>query len=319
MSGCAAITHRRLRQRAAPCKRWQADRRSATTPDIGASRRDERQEPQVMLQIGTVWDRTTAFASSMTSAILPIALLLVFLPVSVQTALEPLLLKMSIGPRLGAMTIFWAMELLGTLAIIVLALGATNRAGEAVRAASPRLLPAIGIFVLLGIVAGVLALPMIIGMKGAGIGLTAMQAGFTPSLITPGLALFVALYGIAYIIVIIWATARLLVIEPVVLAERRGIGAIMRSVRLTRGMTWKLVGVLLLYGIVASIAALAAETVFGSILRLIAPDDGDIGIASVITAIIVAAVSTAFKVLAAIFVGKLYLAAEDTAEGLSAA
>lgn len=272
-----------------------------------------------MVQIGTVWDRTTAFAGSMTGAIMPIALLLIFLPVSVQTALGPLLLKMAIGPRLGAMAIFWAIELLGTLATIVLALGATNQSGEAVRAASPRLLPTIGVLVLLGILAGVLALPMAIVMERAGIGLTAVQAGLTPAAITPGLALFVALYGLVYIIFIVWATARLLVIEPIVLAERRGVGAITRSLRLTRGMTWKLVGVLLLYGIVASIAALAAETVFGSILRLIAPDDGDIGIASVITAIIVAAVSTGFKVLAAIFVAKLYLAAEDDAERLAQA
>ena len=76
----------------------------------------------------------------------------------------------------------------------------------------------------------------------------------------------------------------------------------------------RLVGVLILYAIVATIAVLAAKMVFGSIFALIAPNDGDIGLATVLTSIVVAAVSTAFKGIAAIFVAKLYQAIADAHE-----
>ena len=268
-----------------------------------------------MVQMSTIWDRTVAFASTALASILPIAVLLLFLPISIQLAITPVLEKQALAARIIPMVIFWVIELLGTLSIIVLALGATIRPGEATRAALTRLLPAIGVFVVLGIILGLAAMPLGIGMRMAGIDMAALRAGHADATsMTPGIALLMVLYALVYIGLILWATARLLVIEPVILAERRGIGAIKRSFGLTRGLTWRIIGVLLLYAIVSTIAVLAAQTVFGSILRLIAPDDGDIGVASVITAIIVAAVSAGFKVLAAIFVAKLYVGINEAAE-----
>jgi hypothetical protein len=272
-----------------------------------------------MVQMGTVWDRTTAAASTLLGAIMPIAIVLVFLPISVQLSLRPLLEKSVAVEKFGVLAICWAIELLGTLAIIVLSLGATNRTSEALRTALRRWPVVIGVMLALIVVAGLAAVPMWVAMRMSGMDMAAIEAGHAtpPSAITPGIALFLLLYMLVYLVVLLWATARLLVIEPVILAERHGLGAIKRAFTLTHGLTWRIVGVILLYGIVASIAALAAETVFGSILRLIAPDDGDIGIATVITAVIVAAISAAFKVLAAIFVAQLYLAVADRIERLA--
>ena len=268
-----------------------------------------------MVQMSTIWDRTVAFASTALASIMPIAVLLLFLPISIQLAITPVLEKQAVAARLIPMILFWVFQLLGTLSIIVLALGATLRPGEAARAALARLLPAIGVFVVLGILIGLAAVPLGIGMRMAGIDMAALRSGHPDATsMTPGIALLMVFYALIYIALILWATARLLVIEPVILAERRGIGAIKRAFGLTRGLTWRIIGVLLLYAIVSTIAVLAAQTVFGSILRLIAPDDGDIGVAGVITAIIVAAVSAGFKVLAAIFVAKLYVGIGEAAE-----
>ena len=268
-----------------------------------------------MVQMSTIWDRTVAFASTALASIMPIAVLLLFLPISIQLAITPVLEKQAVAARLIPMILFWVVQLLGTLSIIVLALGATLRPGDATRAALARLLPAIGVFVVLGILIGLAAVPLGIGMRMAGIDMAALRSGHPDATsMTPGIALLMVLYALVYIVLILWATARLLVIEPVILAERRGIGAIKRAFGLTRGLTWRIIGVLLLYAIVSTIAVLAAQTVFGSILRLIAPDDGDIGVAGVITAIIVAAVSAGFKVLAAIFVAKLYVGIGEAAE-----
>lgn len=270
-----------------------------------------------MVQMGIVWDRTTAFASERLGALLPIAIVLLFLPISVQLAIDPVLVKAGLTARIGVLAVFAAIELLGTLAIVTLALDQAQQAGQACRTAARRWPAMVGVLIVLIVAAGILAAPIGVAIAGSGIDFAAMEAGGGAAQLSPGAALFIGFYAIAYAIVLLWATARLLLIEPVVIVERRGLGAIPRAFALTRGLTWRIVGVILLYAIVAGVAALAAQTVFGSILRLIAPDDGDVGIASVITAIIVGAVSTGFKVLAAIFVAKLYLAIHGNAEGLA--
>ncbi|MGN6375391.1 MAG: hypothetical protein ACTHMG_07530 [Sphingomonas sp.] len=268
-----------------------------------------------MVQMSAVWDRTTAFANGAMASILPIALLLFFAPIAVQLAIAPWVEGQLPAVRLIVMILFWAIALLGTLAVAVLALNATTRASEAVRAAAARLLPAIGVFILLGIIAGVLALPMGIAFDLSGVDVAALDGG-EPNLsgMSTGVALFLLIYAIAYVVVVIWATARLLVVEPVILAERRGAGAITRSFAMTRGLALRIVGVLLLYAIVSTVAVLAARTVFGAIFALVLPNGDGISAAGIATAIIVAAVSAVFRVLAAIFVAKLYLAIVEATE-----
>jgi len=267
------------------------------------------------VHMSSVWDRTTAFASAALGRIMPVALLLLFVPISIQLAIAPVVAKEDMATRFVVMAVFWVVELLGTLSIMMLALGAAATPGAATGGALARLGTAVATFILLFVAAGILAIPMGIGVAMSGMDMAALRAGqATASQITPGVALFLLLYGIAYVVIVLWLTARLLVIEPVILAERRGPGAIPRAFAMTRGLALRIVGVLILYAIVATVAVLAAETVFGSILKLVAPDEGDIGVASVITAVIVGAVSTAFKVVAAIFVAKLYLAIGEAAE-----
>ena len=271
----------------------------------------------MVVEISKVWDRTTGFASGALGAIMPIALVLLFVPISIQLAITPLLVKQAVATRVIVMFVFWAIELLGTLSLIALALGGGIRPGEAIRAALARLGPAIAIFILIGVVVAIVASPIGIVLAHAGVDMAQLQAGDKAGIgaLTAGSAWFMLLYGLLLVVVGVWVTARLLVIEPVIVAERRGIGAIAHAFRLTRGLALKIVGVLILYWIVATIAVWAAQMVFGSIFSLIAPNDGDIGLATVLTSIVVAAVSTGFKVVAAIFVAKLYQAIGEVREG----
>ena len=86
-----------------------------------------------MIEMSTVWDRTTGFVSAAIGSIMPIAVLFLFLPVSIQLATTPLLTKQDAALRFIVIVAFWAFELVGTLSIMVLALGATLRPGDAVR------------------------------------------------------------------------------------------------------------------------------------------------------------------------------------------
>jgi len=124
----------------------------------------------------------------------------------------------------------------------------------------------------------------------------------------PGVGQTVAALFLVELAVVLFVLARLLPLTGVIVAERRGLGAYARAFRLTRGMTWKLLGVILLYAVVAWVSSLAATTVFGSILRLVAPGEGSVTVAGVLTAIAAAAVQAVFTVLAAAFCAKLYVA-----------
>ncbi len=107
-------------------------------------------------------------------------------------------------------------------------------------------------------------------------------------------------------LVVLWVSARLLPINAVVALERRGIGAIRRAFELTRGMTWKLIGVLILYAIVAGVAVSAAQFVVGGIVGLLTSSTGALSPTVIAASFAVAAVSAALALYQSAFVGKLY-------------
>ncbi|MDB5707150.1 MAG: hypothetical protein JWN66_4266, partial [Sphingomonas bacterium] len=131
-----------------------------------------------------------------------------------------------------------------------------------------------------------------------------------------GVGGFIALYSLFVLGVLLWLGARLSLLSPVILREGRWVGALGRSFKLTRPIVLKIIGVMILYGIVWGVSVLAAKTVFGFVFGLIAGGDGPVTVGSVLTSICVAFVLTMFSVLAAAFVGKLYLAVRDAREAI---
>jgi len=126
-----------------------------------------------------------------------------------------------------------------------------------------------------------------------------------------GIGWFLALYCILFLVAVVWLAARLALVIPIMIMERRGVGVFARSFKLTRPVQWKIVGVLILYSIVSAVSILAAKFVFGSIFGLIAGGERPVTVATVLTAILVSVVLTGFSVLASAFTAKLYLAVRD--------
>ncbi|MDR6151392.1 hypothetical protein [Sphingomonas sp. SORGH_AS_0742] len=92
-----------------------------------------------------------------------------------------------------------------------------------------------------------------------------------------------------------------------VLNERRGLGAYRRSLTLTRGMTWRLIGVSLLFLIVLFVTTLAVQGVTGAVLRLALGPDRP-GIVLGLVGVLGSIVTAAFMTLAYVFVARLYVA-----------
>ncbi|MDB5709500.1 MAG: hypothetical protein JWL96_1570 [Sphingomonas bacterium] len=271
-----------------------------------------------MVVIGSVWDRTVEFISDNLSAVVPIALMGIFVPLSIYTSLAPLASSVAPAERsviYGVMIVLGLWSLWGKLAITALALDPHAGRAGATQMAGRRLLPAIGIS--LGLLAILLlaTAPVGIALQLAGFDFAAAASGHA-ALPGDGVRDFIVLYALLLGTIVLWIAARLSVLLPTIVMERRGLGALRRSFRLTRGFTWKILGVVLLYVIVAFVAEKATQFVFGTILGLLFGNESPVSLATILTSILVGVVATGFTVLAAAFCAKLYLALRDARESI---
>lgn len=259
-----------------------------------------------MVKMGTVWDRTAEFLTDNLPAILPIALFAYFVPFSVMGSLSPIL-----GDMNGLSAALWIVTFAlvgvvnwGGLVLIAMAL---ERAGDLRAEATRRLVPALLLSTLMFGVILLLATPPVL--------VIAMSGGMTGASIDMPLAVAwaLALYCPLAIAAGAWIIARLLLVNPVLVAEGRWLGAVARSWVLTRGAGLRIVGVTILYSVVAIVGILATKTVFGTVFQLIAGAGEGLSLSTVLTSVMVAAAQTALSVIVPVFCAKLYLALSNVA------
>lgn len=270
-----------------------------------------------MVSMGIVWDRTTDFLSDNLPAVATIAGFAILLPGAISGTIEPLTVRDD-GTASPIQLVSLALSLVslwGQLAIVALALDPSARRSGATAVASQRFIPLIVVLVVLLAGLFVLMLPLPIALGVAGFDFQAAMNGGNPD-IPSGVGGFLLLYSLFCAGLLVWLVARLLLITPVVVMERRWTSAIARSFRLTRPVGLKILGVIILYAIVCGVSFLAAKLVFGSILGLIAGGEGLVTVGSAIAATLVALVMTIFNVLASAFTARLYLAIRDAREAI---
>ena len=267
-----------------------------------------------MVKMGTVWDRTVEVLNGRTGMIASIALLGMLVPSVVRDGFVAFATPgtSSFALVAGLLTILALVAMIwAQLAIVAIATDPATDAAAARRQGSARVLPALGLTIVLSIVAVVFALPPIFALALAGFDFTAAAGGRPVA--TPGVggaAMFSALYLLVYLALAIWAGARLAVLNPVIVNERLGLGAIRRSVQLTRGLTWRIIGVFILFAIVLIVTGWAAQSVTGVVLRLALGADG-VALATFLSSIFATIVTTIFTALAAVFTAQLYVAVRE--------
>ncbi|QXT37117.1 hypothetical protein KV697_07440 [Sphingomonas sanguinis] len=264
------------------------------------------------VRIGTVWDSTQQVLAGRAGMLAPFAAIGFVLPSVLQMLIAPPVPGQAVGPAALAMTILSVvLGIWGQLAVMALATHPATTSAEASRAGFRRFLPVLGVALAIGFV---FALVVLVGFVVLGLShynfAAAMAANGDPSKMPPmsgGAALFLVLYVLTVMVVSLWCVARLMLVYAVALNERRGLGAIRRSVALTRGLTWRLIGVFVLFLIVAGVATLAVQGVTGAAFRLV------LGADQALTAVRLAAllgslVSAGFMTLAYVFIARLYVA-----------
>ena len=262
-----------------------------------------------MVRMGDVWDRTTDVLSGRGRTLAGIAALAIFLPGVVRTGYSLYVGKATPSTALLGGLIAIIVSLLavwGQLTLIALSTDPATTETQAGAIGRARLLPTIGVALLIGIGFGVFLLPILIALVGAGWSPEAMQAGQMPTL-TPGQGGFIGLYTLACAIAFLWVAARLALWTPVMVNERLGISAIRRSFALTRGITWRIIGVFVLYLIVLGISFSAVSAVTGVVFGLIL-GTGAKATVGFLAAVAGGAVAAIFSTVAAVFTAQLYVA-----------
>ncbi|WP_157073761.1 hypothetical protein [Sphingomonas soli] len=263
-----------------------------------------------MVKMGTVWDRTAEFLTDNIATILPIALLAFFVPASIEGNFHAVMEGASRGLILSLQLIqlaFGVLTVWGMLALTAMALENAD-SDHAGRVAVQRL-PA-ALVVTLVTFAGLLLLmaPIPAVLSASGVDVMAIAEGRNFDL-PSGVASFVAIYLILAVGFSLWLCARLIVVTPVIVREGKWLGSLRQSWKLTHGITWRVIGVIILFALLSWVAILAANTVFGSVFALIAGGDrAGVTLSGVLTSIVVAAVQTGFTMLIPVFTSKLYLA-----------
>jgi hypothetical protein len=269
-----------------------------------------------MVKMGTVWDRTVEVLNGRTGMIARIAVLGILLPSVVRDGYVAFSAPGT--PRfalIGGLLAIASLVILlwAQLAIVAIATDPANDATAARRQAGRRVLPAIGITALLTVVVVLLAMPPIVALILSGFDFAAAAANGSSARMTPpgaNTVLFIGLYSLLFLIGLIWIGARLVLLNPIILNERLGIGALRRSIQLTKGLTWRIIGVMILFVIVTLVAGGAAQSVTGIVFRLALGADG-IPTATFLASIAGEIVTTALTALAAVFTAQLYVAVRE--------
>ena len=265
-----------------------------------------------MVKMSGVWDRTAETISDNLGAIVPIAILAYFVPISIQGSLpqtdsvtDPALALVFALMTLGC----GLLGLWGTFAITAIAAPGVRRE-DAGTIARHRFLAGLFVWVVLFLVVLVLLLPVLLLFLAGGASMADLLSGDSTR-VAQAIRFPVVVYLLLLSGFLMWALARLSLVTPVIVVEGLGLGAIRRSFVLTRGVVWAILGVSILYFLVSGVARIATLTVFGSLFRLLVGGGDNALLTHVLTSIMAAMVQSAFAVLAAVFLMYLYSARID--------
>ncbi|NIJ15472.1 glycerophosphoryl diester phosphodiesterase membrane domain-containing protein [Sphingobium vermicomposti] len=257
-----------------------------------------------VMSIGKAWEETVAFVARERSLLFPVALLFVALPGLIVQEMTP--------PELAGWTMkeafpdvpfsFWVAMLLGviliwfgSLTLFALALRPGISVREALRLSLARL-P-----VLLGTALTV------VGLLGAAIVAAAIVIVLLTLVAKPLAAALAMLLGVAVGGMMLFASVRLLLLNPVVIDGNAGVmDSLRHSWALTRGHFWRLLGFILILALLSAIVGSAAQAIFGVIGGLVGGPDS----ARLTGGIAGAAVSTLLQVYMLVMLARLYRQAE---------
>jgi len=268
-----------------------------------------------MVRMGLVWDRTMDVLRGRGGILTRLAFLYLFAPGVVSAGVRSIATPNSALALLaGLISLVSAVLLIiGVLAITAVASDPDVDTRRAQAIGVERLLPALAAVALIVVAVIALSIPIIVLIMQSGATLDPATGRFDLSTASGGALNLAGLVTLALVVVGIWISVRLVPLFAVIVNERRGVGALGRSFRLTRGSVLRLIGVTILYAIVVLVALAAATSVIGLIARLLLGGDAAVAVTFVVN-IVSAAVTAVATVVQSVFYARFYVAARERDE-----
>lgn len=254
-----------------------------------------------MTAINEAWEDTRAFIRREASLLAPLALATLFVADVVGTLArptDPATQASALGTFVMLASAVWS--IVGQLAITALVLKPGASVGEALALGGARLGKVLLIALLLGLGLSLMMMPVVMAI---------VQSGANPAQPEtmrniPGWA---AIYALFLMIVMIWAGARLIFINALVVDRNPGaVAAIRTAFAMTRGMVAQIILALIVYLVVLFVLMSAIRGVAGSAFALVGAAVGSAFTGNVLSAIVAGLVATALSAVAAVFVASLY-------------
>lgn len=253
------------------------------------------------VSMNKVWDESVAFIRRESALLVPLVLATVALGAAAFNIIKPIAAHSGSSPLWSLLLGFsLGLIVIGQQAIFALALQPGRSVAEAI-AVGVRSLPKFaGLVALLVAFVLIAMLPLTLALGAAGVDLAARQ----PEL--PPLAIF---YVALLLVSMAWLNLRLITLLPLIIDRNPPLfAAIRESFAATRGQAARLLGVTLLYSIVAGVVVAATGAVAGLIFRLIGEAAGAPFAGHVLLALVLAGVNAGFVLIATTFVARYYRA-----------
>jgi membrane-anchored glycerophosphoryl diester phosphodiesterase (GDPDase) len=153
-----------------------------------------------------------------------------------------------------------------------------------------------------------LALPLAYGL---------LNSGITATTVNPKIPATMLFYAMLLIGLIAYVSVRLVVINQVLMAKKRGVVESLRDAwTMTRPVLWQILGVAILFVVVSFIVSGAATAIFGSLFVLGAKAMGSPFLGAVLTALMGGMISAGFSIISTVFVTFLYSRLVPSSNGI---
>ena len=251
------------------------------------------------LSVNRAWDETRAFLIRERKLVTPVLLTFVLLPTVAFRLFTPPLgsAEATSGPALLLIYAVLFVELIGAITLMLLATGARGSIGQTIGQALRRALTVILGFILFGL----LLLPLM--LLFAFIAVPGGDLPTSPAAIPPKFALAV-LTGVAVAMLIFF---RIALFIPAATIEKVGPWtALKRGWQLGRGIGGKLIATFLALFAASLVVSLAVQWVFGAIAQLAVGGDSGLTLGSLLVAVAVGLVASAFLAIQAVMSARIY-------------
>lgn len=258
------------------------------------------------LSLSVAWDEARQIIARDGGLLSAVALALMVLPQIISGLVVP---TEDPAPTIAGRLIVFAailIGLVGQLAIVRLALGPSTTVGQAIAHGFRRFLPVIGAILLIGIAIGIILIPLLAILIGAG--LIEMPSGGQES----------RSFAIAVLLIVVgslFLAVKFIMTVPVASAEHAGpLTILKRSWRLTSGHYWVLFAFELLLLGTALVILIAAQVVGGSIGQVVDGDMRPFSTSALILAVFLSVAQAAFTVFASVMLARIYVQLAGRAE-----